>query len=67
MTEFPKTTDADDYNEGFVAGWEHAMAVLEWFGMARPDETALVKVKRGVPLPPKRVPDPPAARFTDNG
>lgn len=60
MADRPETTGPrPDYDEGFVAGWEHAMAVLEWFGMPRPQETALMKAKRGVLLPPLRVPPAP--------
>jgi hypothetical protein len=34
------------YNQGFVDGWDHAIAVLRHFGKDAPEDTALMRMKR---------------------
>lgn len=53
MTDHMQNADnrqqaATEYAEGFVDGWEHACAVLEWLGQPVPTDSAALTVKRAV-------------------
>ncbi len=44
--EHAKRLFGDTYNEGFVDGWDYAMAVLRYVGQDVPKDTALMRMKR---------------------